>query len=370
MAPVTDPSANPMPPRPTILSLTPYHGPAEGRILTSDLLLDANECTQGPPPHVIAALRAALDNPKVIRCYPEYGALSAMLGANAGVPSSYILPTNGSDQAIDIIFRCYAEHDDEVIIPAPSFATFFQSARLQGCTIISPEYSRDCGFPLDAVRRALSSRTRLIVVCNPNNPTGTVVPVDQLIALASTVATSAPDALVLVDECYLEFSGVTVAPYLDTYPHLCITRTLSKTWALAGLRVGYVLAHPTVINELCKVRGPYDVNAFASIAAQAALADPAPMREYAAEVTSVSRPLLCDFLNIRGVPYWPSGGNFVLVHPPYPERCCSYFAERGIRLRPRSGGPIEGSIRISLGTAAETLRVIEIFADYLDKTEQ
>jgi histidinol-phosphate aminotransferase len=319
---------------------------------------------------VIAALRAALDNPKVIRCYPEYGALSAMLGAYAGVSSSYVLPTNGSDQAIDIIFRGYAEQNDEVIIPAPSFATFFQSARLQGCRIVSPEYSRDFGFPLEAVEGALSSRTRLVVVCNPNNPTGTIVPVDQILALASTVAASAPDALILVDECYLEFSGVTVASHLDDYPNLCITRTLSKTWALAGLRIGYVLAHPTIITELCKVRGPYDVNAFASIAAQAALADPTSMREYAAEVASVSRPLLCDFLDNRGVPYWQSGGNFVLVHPPYPERCCTYFAEHGIRLRPRSGGPIEGSIRISLGTAAETAHVIEIFAAYLDATER
>lgn len=350
-------------PRPAIIPLIPYHGPAGGRIESTDLLLDANECTQGPSASVLTALVGALNNPRTIRCYPEYGALAERLAGYAGLSPESVLPTNGSDQAIDLIFRCYAEQDDEVIIPAPSFATFFQSAQLQGCAIRSPLFSRQGGFPLAEIKASLTGRTRVIVICNPNNPTGTVVPLDAI----QSIAQEAPEAIILVDECYVEFSGITAVPLLHEYPNVVITRTLSKTWALAGLRIGYVLAPPAIISELGKIRGPYDVNALAAIGACAALSDQEPMHNYAREVATISRPLFCAFLEKWGIPFWESGANFVLLHPPHPEEWEPFFAAAGIRLRPRSGPSIEGTLRITLGTRAETERLLAVAEKLLDK---
>jgi histidinol-phosphate aminotransferase len=348
-------------PRSPIIPLTPYIGPAGGRITTSDLLLDANECTLGPSEIVLSALQEALKNPRTIRCYPEYGHLSDLLAQYAGLSAACVLPTNGSDQAIDIIMRCYADRDDEVIIPAPSFATFFHAACLQGCTIRSPLYSRESGFPIDDVLAAINPRTRVIVICNPNNPTGTVVDPDAI----TRIALAAPDAIILVDECYVEFSDVTVAPLLCEYPNIVITRTLSKTWALAGLRIGYILAPKEIITELSKVRGPYDVNALAAIGACAALSSPESMHRYAKEVSTVSRPLFQSFLEKKGIPFWESRANFILLQPPHPERCEPFFNAAGLRIRPRSGPAIEGTVRITLGTQGETERLIEVFERFL-----
>jgi len=350
-------------PRSAIIPLTPYSGPAGGRITTSDMLLDANECTQGPSKVVLYALQEALKNPRTIRCYPEYGQLSDLLAQYAGVSAECVLPTNGSDQAIDIIMRCYADRDDEVIIPAPSFATFFQAACLQGCTIRSPLYSRQEGFPIDEVLAAINDRTRIIVICNPNNPTGTVVEIDAI----KKIAAAAPDAIILVDECYVEFSGITVAPLLCEYPNIVITRTLSKTWALAGLRIGYILAPKQIITELSKVRGPYDVNALAAIGACAALSFSEPMHQYAKEVSTISRPLFSHFLVKNAIPFWESGANFILLQPPHPERCEPFFSAAGIRIRPRSGPAIEGTVRITIGTREETEKLIEVFEKYLNQ---
>jgi histidinol-phosphate aminotransferase len=327
------------------------------------MLLDANECTQGPSHVVLSALQEALKNPRTIRCYPEYGQLSELLAQYAGVSAECVLPTNGSDQAIDIIMRCYADRDDEVIIPAPSFATFFQAACLQGCTIRSPLYSRQKGFPIDEVLAAINDRTRIIVICNPNNPTGTVVEIDAI----KKIAAAAPDSIILVDECYVEFSGITVAPLLCEYPNIVITRTLSKTWSLAGLRIGYILAPKQIITELSKVRGPYDVNALAAIGACAALSFSEPMHQYAKEVSTISRPLFTDFLVKNAILFWESGANFILLQPPHPERCEPFFSAAGIRIRSRSGPAIEGTVRITIGTREETEKLIEVFKEYLNQ---
>lgn len=349
-------------PNPHLSPLTPYTPPPQGRLTTTDLLLDANECTEGPPPAVIAALVDALRNPRTIRCYPEYGFLTQELARYAAVSPCCLLPTNGSDQAIDLIFRCYASPGDEAVIPAPSFATFFQSAALQGCSVNSPLYDRERGFPCAEILNQITPRTRIIVICTPNNPTGTLAPINQILSIAA----AAPHAAILVDECYFEFAGVTVARHICEYPNLFITRTLSKTWALAGVRIGYVIASEGAIAELNKIRGPYDVNALASIAAQAALADVAPMIRYATEVATRSRPLLCDFLTARRIPFWESAANFVLVHPPEPDQLTAHLNAAGIRVRPRSGPNIEGTIRISLGTYQETERLIAAMAAFLD----
>jgi histidinol-phosphate aminotransferase len=347
---------------PHVAALSAYAGPPPDRIVSSDILLDSNECTVGPSASVIDALQEALSNPRVIRCYPEYGDLSALIGGYAQLPPEYVLPTNGSDQAIDIIFRCFTEKHDEVIIPSPTFATFGQSAALQGCSVLTPLYTREGGYPVEEVKQLISPRTRLITVCNPNNPTGTVVSAETILNLAE----AAPHAAILVDECYFEFSGITVAEYLPHYQNMVVTRTMSKTWSLAGLRVGYILSNPDNIAELTKIRGPYDVNALAAVAACAALHDPLPMQRYASEVASVSRPLLCSFLQERKITYWHSGANFILVEPPEPERCAQVLREMGIRVRARSGPHIEGTIRISLGTGADTERLIDAMTEFLD----
>jgi histidinol-phosphate aminotransferase len=202
---------------------------------------------------------------------------------------------------------------------------------------------------------AITNKTRLIVICNPNNPTGTLTPVEDILKISK----AAPKVVILVDECYFEFSQISVAAYIRDYPNLVITRTLSKTWGLAGLRFGFIIAHPEIIRELQKIRGPYDVNAIASIAAQAALENQSSFLEYANEIRTISRPLICDYLRSKAIPFWETFANFVLIHHPEAAKLYDIFLDSGIRTRPRSGPNIDKTIRITIGTKDEILKVIE-----------
>ena len=349
--------------RPEVESLQAYSAPLEGR--RGMLRLDFNENTVGPSPKVVEALRAI--PVEQIAVYPEYAGLREAVVANLsaprpGAPSplrrvlqpEQIGLFNGVDAAIHALFHAYGDRGDTLLTPSPTFGYYTPCARMQGMAIEAIPYRLpDFAFPLEEIRTALAQRPpRLLLICNPNNPTGTRLAPEPILELAA----AAPGTLVVVDELYEAFTGDSVLPLADfvATPNLVVLRSLAKTAGLAGLRMGFAIGAPAVIDRISRVTGPYDINSFAVTAAHAALADQAYTDGYVAEVLRARRWLL-EQLQAAGVRHHAAGGNYLLIWPGSPaEEVERRLREAGILVRSMAGKPlIEGSLRVSLGTTAQ-----------------
>ena len=252
-------------PRPAVRKLKPYVAPPEGR--KGKLRLDFNENTLGCSPAVLRAMKAF--SSEDIAVYPEYGELRAMLAKQCGVGPENIFLSNGSDEAIRYIFDAYLDRGQEIIVPVPTFAMIPIYARLRQARIKEILYNRDLSFPVRRVLSAVTAGTRIIVLVNPNNPTGTEISerdVEQIVR-------KAPDSLVVIDEAYHQYLGHTAIDLVGKYPNVLVIQTLSKAYGLAGLRVGCVVGQTGAISALSKVASPYSVNSVAVACAMAALRD-------------------------------------------------------------------------------------------------
>jgi len=338
--------------RENILDMVAYKPPLEDR-RSGDMLLDFNERTTGLPPWLLESVCKHIRRNQ-LHIYPEYGRILSFLAEYTGMEADQVMLTNGSDQGIDIIVRAVAMTGDEAIVPIPTFAMLTHSCEVSGLKLITPSYSFENGYPFDQVRDSVSENTKIIVVCNPNSPTGTLLEPK----LVAELARMAPKATVLVDECYYEFSKKSVKDWVNELDNLFITRTFSKTWGLAALRLGYVISQQRNIEQLLKIRGPYDVNMLAVVAAQEALKEPEFMHEYIKEVEEIAKPKLLNYLSDKGIRFWPTQANFVLVYPPDGVELAAGLGKQGIRTRPRGGPGIDGTVRITIGTEQDTHKLI------------
>jgi len=344
-----------------IQQMDAYVPPPAGRGSFGGLLLDMNERTVPPSPKVEAALRRTIIDGN-LAVYPEYGPLEEAIADYAGVSRTKLLATNGSDQAISLIFRLVTDTGDSVIIPAPSFSMFSQSAKIAGTAIIAPSYgSQDMAFPLEEVCAAITPSVRLIIICNPNNPTGTIVPIRDIQRIAKTAQTAA----ILVDEAYAEFSGVSAIGLISSNPNIIVIRTLSKAFGLAGLRLGYVVADEAYIEGLSKIRGPYDINAFASAAGTAALSDIPDMQSYVSRVMDTAKPMLEEYFRKNAIPFFPSRANFILFKPENADTVEKILRNNGVRVRYFTKPGIEGMIRVTVGTPNQARQFIRIYERYV-----
>jgi len=380
VGPVTDPApgenAVPLPfpqARPEVESLTAYSAPLEGR--RGLLRLDFNENTVGPSPQVVAAIRAMPADHFAI--YPEYDGLReavvASLLATAGVAASqdsnagglspdHIGLFNGVDAAIHAVFHAYGDRGDRLLTTSPTFGYYTPCAQMQGMAIEAIPYALpDFAFPLDALTAALLrpgvAPPKLLLICNPNNPTGTRLAPEAILALAA----AAPQTLVVVDELYEAFTGDSLLPGLlgggdpfAAYPNLVVLRSLAKTAGLAGLRIGFAIGASAVVDRISRVTGPYDINSLAVTAALAALADQAYVDAYVAEVLGARDWLVAQLLQ-AGVRHHSAGGNYLLIWPQADPRAVEQaLRQAGILVRSMAGKPlIDGSLRVSLGTKAQ-----------------
>ena len=339
--------------------LQAYSAPLEGR--RGMLRLDFNENTMGPSPQVVAAIRAIPAEQYAI--YPEYDGLRQAVVANlAGVGLSRPLQPdqiglfNGVDAAIHAIFHAYGDRGDTLLTTSPTFGYYTPCAQMQGMAIEAIPYRLpDFGFPLEELRAALQGCPRILLICNPNNPTGTRLAPELILELAA----SAPGTLVVVDELYEAFTGDSVLPLADfaATPNLLVLRSLAKTAGLAGLRIGFAIGAAPVVDRLARVTGPYDINSFAVTAAHAALADQAYVDSYVAEVLR-ARTWLVQQLQAAGVRHHAAGGNYLLIWPERPaEEVEQSLRQAGILVRSMAAKPlIDGSLRVSLGTIEQMQR--------------
>ncbi len=347
--------------RPEVETLTAYSAPLEGR--RGLLRLDFNENTVGPSPRVVEAIRAIPADHYAI--YPEYDgmreAVVRSLGGR-GLTPAHVGVFNGVDAAIHAVFQAFGSPGDRLLTTSPTFGYYSPCARMQGMAIEAIPYGLpDFGFPLEAIRAALEASgtaadaPRILLICNPNNPTGTRLAPGRILELAA----AAPDTLVVVDELYEAFTGDSVLPVADfaVAPNLLVLRSLAKTAGLAGLRIGFAIGAPALVERVGRVCGPYDVNSFAVTAAHAALADQAYVDAYVAEVLRARDQLLSQ-LRRAGVRHHAAGGNYLLLWPRRSaEAVEADLREAGILVRSMAGKPlIDGSLRVSLGTGEQMER--------------
>ena len=345
--------------RENIKKMSAYNPPLEGRASAGYLLLDFNEMTIEPSQKVKKALKEFVDSGR-LQVYPEYGDLEAKIAKYAGVKPEQAMVTNGSDQGIDVIVRTFVKDNDKVIIPSPSFAMYYQSSNIQGAKILQPIYRPDLSFPLEEVLDLIEKGAKLLIIANPNNPTGTAISKKDVLKILKKAKEK--DVAVLHDEAYFEFSKITAKDLINDFDNLFITRTFSKTFGLVSTRLGYVLSQEKNIKELMKIRGPYDVNMFAKTAISAALEDLDYVEKYVKEVMEKSKPKLEKFFKENKVKFWPSKANFLLVKPESQKRALEILKSENILVRQRKETDIKGTIRVSIGTFNDTARFIKAYS--------
>lgn len=333
----------------------------------SGLRLHLNENTAGCSPRVIDALRAFTRERAAF--YPDYDDAIAAAARWFDVPPEQLLLTNGLDEGILVVsvaaLRGGADaHPFEAIVVVPAFDMYAACADAAGGRVVEVPLERDFSFPLDRVLAAITDRTRLVFLTNPNNPTGQPIPPEAIRAVAS----AAPQAAIFLDEAYADFAGTTfIEPdAFERLPNVVVGRTFAKAHGLAGLRVGALVGRADRLAPLRRIVPPYSLNACAAAALPAALDDRGYFDAYVAQVEE-SRTMLYAAFDRLGVPCWRSAANFVLAR--FGERCASTIralAARRIYVRDRSSDPgCAGCVRITAGVTEHTRAAIAAIEEVL-----
>jgi len=350
-----------IPVRRAVLAMAPYGAPEEGR--ARKLRLDFNENTVGCSPAVLRALSRMTAEQMAI--YPEYQATTRRLARFFRVRPEEMHLTNGIDDALHLIADTFIEDGDSVLVAEPTFDMYRFFSELAGARVTALRYDDEMKFPVADVLRELRGSSpsipRVLFIANPNNPTGTLVQPEDL----RRILRAASQTLVLVDEAYFDFSGLTILSWIRQYSNLLIARTFSKAAGLAALRLGCLFAKPEILSVMRRACTPYPVNTAALVAAEASIRDARFLRNYAREVLQ-SRVLLEEGLTRLGARVYPSAANFVLVDfGPGAHRLVRALERKGILVRERKDFPREGFVRVSAGTRADTRRLLRAIEEIL-----
>ncbi|HSW48977.1 MAG TPA: histidinol-phosphate transaminase [Bryobacteraceae bacterium] len=338
-------------PRNAVLQMAPYSPPTAGR--AAKLRLDFNENTVGCSPRVIEFLRGIL-KADGLAVYPEYGEAKTALAAFFGVPVERLLFTNGTDEAIQVIVNTYVDDGDDVLLLRPSYAMYRFYAEVAGASIREIGYRpADLSFPLEELLGAIRPSTRAILIANPNNPTGTGVGIEGV----RRILDRAPGAAVLIDEAYFEFSGVTAVPLVEHLPNLFVSRTFSKVFGMAAMRLGCVFSQAPNVAYLHKAQSPYSVNTLAVLAATEAVRDREYITGYVSEALAAREMLYAGLDRLR-IPYFRSQANFVLFQAgPRAIEVRDKLRGRGVLVRDRSY-ELAGCVRVTVGTREQIGRFL------------
>ncbi|MEQ8835083.1 MAG: histidinol-phosphate transaminase [Miltoncostaeaceae bacterium] len=318
---------------------------------------------EGPHPPMPAAIQAIRDAAEGIRVYPDPGAwaLRDALSAATGVPSAGILAGAGIDGLIPLVCGAVLDPGDELAMGWPSFMSWRQQAVLRGAVVKTAPLRADGGYDLDALLAQVGPRTKLVVVVSPNNPTGQAVARGELEAFLDALP---GHVLPVLDEAYFEYLGPDDhdgAAMVAAGRPLVVTRTFSKAYGLAGLRVGYLFAPAEFVTALGKVRSVFDVSATAQAAAVASLADaPAHLPERVGLILQ-QRDLVAEGLRALGFDPLPSRANFLTFDTSSPEQAAALnqdLLSGGVIVRPLGAFGAPASIRVTVGWPAENERFL------------
>jgi histidinol-phosphate aminotransferase len=333
-------------PRECVATLPVYHALAASRV---GLNLDLNENAGGCSPRVIETLRS-LTTFDVAR-YPEREVGERTVAKFLGVNPDQVLLTNGADEGLHLLCEAYLGEGDEILFAQPTFTMYPIYAGATGAKVACVPYRTGFSYPTEEVIARITPRTRLIAIANPNNPTGTVVPRQDLLRIVQ----AAPNAAVVIDEAYFEFYGETLLDQIGRFDNLLLTRTFSKAYGLAGLRIGTVLGSAGQIGMLRRFSSPFNVNGIALACLPGALADQDFMNSYVADVRE-GRERVAALCRESGVESWPSFANFVLVRiGSSSKEFVTKMEQLGVLVRDRSANDgCGGCVRITVGTRAQT----------------
>jgi histidinol-phosphate aminotransferase len=340
-----------LPVRQAILNRRTYELPADGRL--GKIRLDFNENTGGCSKAVVRAL--AKLTPEQIAMYPEYENTSAHLAKYFGVHREEMLLTNGGDDALRVFFDAFVDSGSSVLICEPTFPMYRYYAEIHGARMDVLRYDEKMQFPLGEAIAALRRKPRVMFIANPNNPTGTLLGRAEI----KRILAAAPQTAIVIDEAYVDFSGVTVVPWIRKYPQLFVTRTFSKAAGLASMRLGAAIACKDSLRFLRAAIPPFPVNLAALVAAKAAIGDQGSIRAWVASVKQL-RLWFAGELSKLGVKTFPSAANFLLVDfgSHGPDLFCT-LRNKNILVRERSKDIGPGIARITIGTKEEMLALLE-----------
>jgi histidinol-phosphate aminotransferase len=335
--------------------LTPYNPPLEGRM--DKLRLDFNENVAGCSPKVLDALMNIRS--EQLSAYPEYDRFLKEVSENFKIGKDNILLSAGTDEGIKLILETYLNRGDEIVIPVPTFSMFSFYATRLGAKITRILFNDDLSFPTKRVIEALKTQPKIIVLVNPNNPTGTLIPEFDLIKIIE----NAKNSLILLDEAYYQFCGSSLLTRLDAYDNLVIMRTFSKAFGLAGIRLGMIFSNKEIIAILRKSNSPYSVSSLSTILASAALKDKEFISQYVNEIIE-QRERCYTELTRRGYTVYPSAANFLLVDFGEKYRyIIRALRDHDILVRDRSNYPLlKNCVRITIGPRNAMDRFLDLLA--------
>jgi len=319
----------------------------------SIIKLDANENPYGCSPRISQALAAYPD----LNIYPDDGQtrLRKLLEGYSGVDARHIVAGSGSNQLIDLVLRLFISRGDEVINCVPTFGIYRFSTELCGGALVEVPRDEDFAVNVSAIKAAISKKTKVICLVNPNSPTGTIMPQPEILELLDT------GLPVLVDEAYYEFSGQTVAPLVSQYENLMVLRTFSKWAGLAGLRVGYGLFPPKIADYLLKIKIPYNVNVAAWVAVEESLKDIDYLMGTVKVIITERERLFGELEKVEWLKSFPSQANFILcsVLKGEARELRQKLQDKGILVRYFDQPLLRNFIRISVGKPEHTDALIE-----------
>ena len=325
--------------------------------------LASNENPLGVSPLAMQAMRQALAD---VARYPDGNGfeLKQALSQHYGVEMSQIVLGNGSNDVLELAARSFLTPGLEAIYSQYAFAVYPLATQAVGATGVEVP-AHDFAHDLGAMRRAVSPRTRLMFIANPNNPTGTLIPSADLHAFLRALP---PDVIVVLDEAYNEYLPAELKAdsvgWLREFPNLIITRTFSKAYGLAGLRVGYAFAHASVADLMNRVRQPFNVNSISLAAATAGLDDREFVRR-SFELNQSGMRRITQGLTQLGLTYIPSFGNFVSFKVGDANAVFQRLLKRGVIVRPIASYGMPDYLRVSTGLEAENERFLEALGQSL-----
>ena len=339
--------------RENIKKMTPYSSARHEFSGTATIFLDANENSFGSP------------LPENYNRYPDplQLTLKEKISSIKGVPAQNIFLGNGSDEAIDLLFRIFCEPGrDNVIIFPPTYGMYEVCAEMNAVQVKKVPLTQDFQLNLGAIEEAIDANTKLIFVCSPNNPTGNSINRDDIEVLLNNF-----DGLVIIDEAYINYAKQkTFIPELTEYANLVILQTLSKAWGLAGLRLGMAFAGEPVINYFNKVKYPYNINTATQQLAIEALGNISSVNNWTKTTVEQKGLLQEELLKLPFTQYvYPSDANFILVKVRAARNIYEYLSGKGIIVRDRSKVILcDDSLRITIGTPEENKQLIEALKSY------
>jgi len=354
-----------------IQALTPYQPgkPAsdlERELGLADVVkLASNENPLGPSPRALAAIENAF---LALARYPDGNScvLKTVLAERLGVAAEQIVLGNGSNDVLEMVARTFLDSESSAVYSQHAFAVYpliVQAVGARGILAVAENY----GHSLAEIRAAVDSDTRVVFIANPNNPTGTLLPAGELLDFLTRLPAT---VLVVLDEAYYEYLAPAVRgdamSWIGRFPNVVVTRTFSKAYGLAGLRVGYAVADSEVAQLLNRVRQPFNVNSLAQAAAIAALEDVAFL-DYSLAVNTAGMAQLTEGLRTLGLDFIPSHGNFVSFRVGDADAMYRGLLRRGVIVRPVANYEMPAFLRVSVGLESENAKFLRALEQGLEE---